>query len=336
MNLLRDGIANNFAISVAPAVTAQASKPAVVFLNGDYYGILDLKEDINSDGIRNFYGIEDKNKITVIKSELDTTRRCKEHSNGSQCRFCDVWFFYEVDEGANSELAEFLSLCRRAIDSPSPVRAEVYKEIEKNIDLENFIQYTALNLFVCNTDWPHNNVRLWRYTGEYDLDIPQSDGRWRFALRDMDFSFGRYENQVLPEIYTLADTDTFTRALSNYWSGSYTYDKNSGNYPDSLLIQGLLDFCLRNDSFRARFDAYCRSLVSAENIALLKSCMQDYTDSIENEISFHIERWEGTIDRSYDYENWRKSVADMLSWADERPAYFLSHLENALNHYNKK
>ena len=197
----------------------------------------------------------------------------------------------------------------------------VYKEIEKNIDLENFIQYTALNLFVCNTDWPHNNVRLWRYTGEYDLDIPQSDGRWRFALRDMDFSFGRYENQVLPEIYTLADTDTFTRALSNYWSGSYTYDKNSGNYPDSLLIQGLLDFCLRNDSFRARFDAYCRSLVSAENIACSSPHAGLYR-SIEMRFSFHIERWERNNCRSMIYENCENPCRYAFLGRRENPRLF--------------
>jgi hypothetical protein len=193
--------------------------------------------------------------------------------------------------------------------------------------------YTALDLFMCNTDWPHNNIRLWRYTGEYNAELPQTDGRWRFTLRDMDFSFGRYKSLVLPEIYTLADTDTFSRALSNYWSGAYSYNQSSGNYPDSLLIQGLLDFCLKNDDFRTGFEAFCRSLVSAENVELLKFCMQDYIESIDNEIPFHLSRWKGTIDRNYDYDNWLSVNADMLVWADERGAYFISYLDSAMANY---
>ena len=310
------------------------SKLAVVFLNGEYYGILDMKEDINDDYIKNVYGLKDKENIAVLKSELDTTRHCSEHSDGGSCRFCNVWFYYEMDQGDDSELENFTALCRKATASTADDRAAVYEEISSKIDLENFMQYAALNLYTCNTDWPHNNVRLWRYTGETDASLPETDGRWRFTLRDMDFSFARYKNRVLPEIYTLADTDTFSRALSNYWDGSYSYNKSTGNYPDSLCIQGLLDFCLRNDSFRADFEAYCRSLVSAENVTLLKSVMQDYIDSINTEIPRHLDRWAGTIDRSYDYEAWLSANADMLAWADERPAQFIKYLEAAMARYN--
>ncbi|MHB1151311.1 MAG: CotH kinase family protein [Eubacteriales bacterium] len=333
MSLLRDGIANNFAGKTAPAVTNQLSMLAVIFLNGRYYGILDLKEDINDDYIKNVYGIENKDSIAVLKSELDTTRHCSEHSNGGSCRFDDVWFFYEMDQGADSELDSFTALCRSAISATSANRASVYDEVASKIDLENFMQYAALNLFTCNTDWPHNNVRLWRYTGEYNSELPETDGRWRFTLRDMDFSFGRYQNLVLPEIYTLADTDTFTRALANYRTGTYKYEQNSGYYPDSLLLQGLLDFCLQNESFRLDFDVYCRSLVTQENVSLLKAEMQYYIDSIKTEIPRHLERWKGTIDGHYDYENWLAANAEMLAWADERPAYFISYLENALLYY---
>lgn len=333
MNLLRDGISNNFAAAAAPAVTNQLSMLAVVFLNGQYYGVLDLKEDINEDHMTNIYGIADKDKISVMKSELDTTRHCSEHSNGGSCRFCDVWFFYEIDQGPDSEIENFTALCKKAISSTSENRLSVYDEVSSRIDLENFMQYCALNLFVCNTDWPHNNIRLWRYTGEPDPAVRESDGRWRFTLRDMDFAYGRYENLVLPEIYTLADTDTFTRALANYRMGSYKNDENSGIYPDSLLLQGLLDFCLRNKTFRAEFEAYCRSLVSQESMDRLKIIAQNSIDSIDKEIPHHIDRWKDSIDRGYDYDNWLSANVEMLRWMDERPAYFLSYLDAALAYY---
>jgi hypothetical protein len=333
MNLMRDGVANNYALHTAPAVTNQLSAPAVIYLNGKYYGILDFKPDINDDYIKNIYGLADKSAIAVIKSELDTTRHCDQHSDGGACRFDDVWFFYAMDEGADSEIDDFTALCRRAITSTPENRAAVYGEVSSKIDLDNFMQYCALNLFACNTDWPHNNIRLWRYTGEPDPQIPESDGRWRFTLRDMDFSFGRYSDLVLPEIYTLADTDTFTRVLGNYRTGTYTFDRDSGYYPDSLLLQGLLDFCLKNDGFRSAFDAQCRALVSAGNIDLLKALMQEYIDGLYHEMPAHLERWQGTIDGRYDFENWLTAGADMLVWVEERPAYFIAHLEAALAYY---
>jgi hypothetical protein len=73
MTLTRDAVSNAFVAEFAPEVTYQTSRFAVVYLNGEYYGILDMKEDINDDYMLNVYGL-DKDKITVIKSELDTTR----------------------------------------------------------------------------------------------------------------------------------------------------------------------------------------------------------------------------------------------------------------------
>ncbi|MBQ4605248.1 MAG: CotH kinase family protein, partial [Clostridia bacterium] len=104
MTLLRDNVSNTFAAAVAPDLTLQHSRMAVVFLNGEYYGILDMKEDVNDNYIRNVYGLPDKDNVTVIKSELDTSRHCQKHGSGGECRFCDVWFFYEVDDGDPAEL----------------------------------------------------------------------------------------------------------------------------------------------------------------------------------------------------------------------------------------
>ncbi len=333
MNMLRDGVVNNFAIETAEAVTSQASRLVTVILNGKYYGVLDLKEDINDDFISDYYGIELKDNITVIKSELDTSRHCSEHSNGGECRFCNVWFYYEVDNGEDGELEALTSLLKKACDCSSSDYDNVYREIESGIDIRNFMQYMALNLYVCNTDWPHNNVRVWRYNGESVEGQPYTDGKWRFTTRDEDFAFGRYQCEVLPEIYTMADTDTFARMFGNYRDGSYSYDRSTGYYPDSLLLQGLGSFLLKNSDFRSEFEAYCRSLVSDENIKLLRSLMEDYAEQCRPLISDNIKQLSGTIDGGYTVEKWEKAVDNMYKWLDERPGYFITCMEQALSYY---
>ena len=332
MTLTRDAVSNAFMAKYAPEIASQSSRFAVVYLNGEYYGILDMKEDVNDDYMQNVYGL-DKTKITVIKSELDTTRHCAVHKNGAECRFDDVWFYYEVDEGPESELDEYLKMCKEARDALGGTKEELDKAYEKlsaQLDTEDFLKYCAVSLYVCNTDWPHNNVRLWRYTGEPG-DNEYSDGKWRFSCRDMDFCFGRYECLVLPEIYTQADTDNIKFTLGNFYGGAYEF---TDNYPDSLYVQSLLALCLHNDGFRDRFLTFCRTLCSDEAKAGLKAVMGDFASQIKGEIGYHLERWSGTYSGSYTEKIWKRNTRSMEKWADKRPQYFLSYLDQK-NEYFK-
>ena len=325
MTLTRDAAANAFFAAHTDRVAVQTSRFVTVYLNGEYYGILDMKEDVNDDYLRNIYGL-DKEKITVIKSELDTTRHCAKHADGGSCRFDDVWFYYAVDEGPESELDEYEAMCQAALSALGGDRDALdaaYEALSRQLDTDSFLEYAALCLYVCNTDWPHNNIRVWRYTGEPEEGNPYTDGRWRYATRDLDFSFGRYECLVLPEIYTQADTDNISFTLGNYKNGAYAYD---GNYPDSLHLQGLLALCLCNDGFRARFLAYAESLCTDESEAGLKAIMEDCAAQIEAEIPRHIGQWKGTIDAGLTADRWRENTDAMLRWAEERPAYFRQYL----------
>ena len=39
----------------------------------------------------------------------------------------------------------------------------VYKKLCEVIDVENYISYYALQIFIGNEDWPHNNYKVYRY-----------------------------------------------------------------------------------------------------------------------------------------------------------------------------
>lgn len=333
MTLTRDAASNAFAAAVAPELAYQSSRFAAVYLNGEYYGILDMKEDINDDYMQNVYGL-DKTKITVIKSELDTTRHCDKHENGGECRFDDVWFYYEVDEGPESELDEYLKMCkeaRAALGGDKKTLDEAYENLSKQLDTEGFMKYCAVMLYICNTDWPHNNIRLWRYTGEPIEGNEYSDGKWRFSMRDTDFAFGRYQCLVLPEIYTQADTDTVKFTLGNFYNGAYEMKEN---YPDSLYVQSLLALCLHNDGFREAFINYCKTLCSDESVSILKSIMTGYSSQVKGELQYHLERWKGTYNNEYTFKIWKRNVKNMEKWAEKRPKYFLSYVEQ-INEYFK-
>ena len=125
--------------------------------------------------------------------------------------------------------------------------------------------------------------------------------------------------------------DTIKFTLGNFYNGAYEMKEN---YPDSLYVQSLLALCLHNDEFRAGFIEYCKTLCSNEAVTALKSIMSGYANQIRDEIPYHIERWQGTINRDYTAKIWKRNTKSMEKWAGKRPANFLSYLEQ-INEYFK-
>lgn len=335
--LLRDGVVNNFAKTWAPAVDCSLSQFAVVYINGAYYGLLDMRENLNEDYVKRVYGVDDAD-VAVIKSELDTTRHCDRHANGGSCRFCNVWFYLETDEDQRCQdaLAQWQALCKKAVQGLN-TKGEAYDalfaEIDAQVDLESFMQYMALGLYVCNTDWPHNNVKLWKYTGEPMEGIAITDGKWRFMTRDMDMAMGRYTSPyVLPELDNRATVDTFWRVLGNYVDGYASKYENSGEtrlYPDSLGLGGLFAFCLKDDGFRESFAAFARTLAGEEAVAALDAAYETAYDAISPLMEAHIQRW-GTQES---YKEWKVACRKVDAFIKARPTPFTTYLDLALSMY---
>ena len=330
--LLRDNIANRFASKALTHFDYALSQFAAVYVNGQYYGILDMRENMNEDYVKNVYGVDDDD-VVIVKSEVDTTRKCGKSHEGD-CRFCGVWVYYETDAGFEGELNSFKKLCQSAINSTSSNYNNMYKQIASKIDLNSFAEYMALNLYLCNTDWPHNNLKIWRYTGEAIDGIEITDGKWRFMYRDMDFTFGRYECSILPEIKTDASVNMFYRTLGNYKNFGIPNTGNNKLYSDSLYLQGLLDFCLKNASFRNKFVTICQELASEESTETLKECYTVAYSSVSGEITKHIKRWKNDISEDYTAQVWVKSAKRILTFINDRPSYFTTHLDNAMKLYS--
>lgn len=329
--LLRDSISNSFAHKTLSHFDYSLSQYASVYVNGEYYGILDMRENMNEDYVKNIYGVDDE-KIVVVKSELDTTRTCGKWHEGD-CRFCGCWFYYETDAEYTSEMNAWIKLCQEAINCTSASYDTTYRKIAAKVDLDSFAEYMALNIYLCNSDWPHNNVKIWRYTGEKINGIEITDGKWRFMYRDMDFTLGRYECNVLPEVYTQANVDMFYRTLGNYKNFGISNSGNNKLYPDALYLQGLFDFCLKNATFRNKFISICEDLASDESKAILKNCYNTAFTAVKTEIAKHIKRWQNTVDQSMTPQLWAASAKNILEFIDDRPTYFLAQLDKAMGLY---
>ena len=139
----------------------QRSQQVVVFYNGRYYGIHDLREKINKHFIETNHGIDD-----------DIVTIAKHNGNG------DI----KTNDGTNDyyELMEFI--LNNSFDKD---HQENYNWLEAQIDMNNFADYIAYEVYAQNDDWPHNNVRAWKTPSTL----------WKFIVFDIDYGFD-YERTI--------------------------------------------------------------------------------------------------------------------------------------------
>lgn len=340
--LIRDGLANNFAATVTDSVEYSLSQYAAVYVNGEYYGLLDMRENLNEDFVKRVWGVTDDD-VVVIKSELDTTRSCGEQHESHGCRYCGVWFFYQTDDNQNAKntLNEWIKFCKEIVSKVNASDAEynaAYKKLEENVDLVGLKEYYALSLYLCNTDWPHNNIKLWKYTGEPIEGIEITDGKWRFMTRDMDMTMGRYSSpELTSDLDSRATVDSFWRTLGNYVDDYHSIYSDSGEtklYSDALYLQGLFAFCMRNDEFRAEFAAYCRTLISEENRAVLNTIYEDMIAEVTPGMNDHIKRWRSEISSGYRVRDWEDACKSLTGFMNSRPAKFEEYLNLCLSMYD--
>jgi hypothetical protein len=153
----------------------QAYRPFIVFINGEYWGIHNLRERYDQHYLSRVYEV-DPNNIDLLDQNAN------------------------VQEGDSQHYIETINY----INTHGLTGSEHYEYIKTRIDVDNFMDYQIAEIYSGNTDWPGNNIDYWRYhTNEYQPDSPYGqDGRWRWLMYDTDFGFGLYG--ASPDHNTLA------------------------------------------------------------------------------------------------------------------------------------
>jgi hypothetical protein len=140
----------------------QAFRPAIVFINGVYWGIHNIREKLNEDYLASHHQI-DENNVDIISRYWRRT-------------------YPVVSEGdAVAYLALEKYLKNNSLDDP-----EHYRYISEHIDIDNYITYCVSQIYFANYDWPGNNNKCWcsKTTG----------GKWRWLLYDLDYTLGSNTN----------------------------------------------------------------------------------------------------------------------------------------------
>ena len=162
--MFRDSLCHQLA---APTrVDTLAYSPVILFLDGEYWGIQNAREQLDPGFAANHYGVP---KGDVVICEAD----------GS------------LVDGLPGDELHYRTM-RAFIETNDVTTAANYAWINTRMDVQNFITYQATEIYIANADWPHNNIRYWRRrTAQFEPDAPYGhDGRWRWAMFDTDLSYG--------------------------------------------------------------------------------------------------------------------------------------------------
>ena len=270
--MLRDGYVATLIRDVD--VDHLSYRPVQMYLNGNYWGIHNLREKTNEHFIASHYGIDvdDIDIIGLNNSEPNNI----ELIHGSSSDYYD--------------LHEFIS--NRDLSNESH-----FSHITSKIDMESYINYHAIQIFIDNRDWPGNNVKLWK-----DNRI---NGKWRWILYDTDFGFGLNSPLIAHEFNTL----------------KFALEPNGPFWPNPPWSTLFLRKLLQNDSFKNQFinvfSDRLNTIFKPQNLNIV-------LDSLKNDItSFipkHNQRW-GTM------QSWNSEINEIKNFNNERSAYVRRHLE---------
>jgi hypothetical protein len=288
------------------SIETQAYRPAMVFVNGEYWGIHNVRERYDAHYVHNHFDAEEEAVTILINDAM-------------------LWDGAPEDREDYLELREFIAETDLSIE-------ENYRYIESRMDVQNFIETFVANIFFGNRDWPQHNIRYWRIS-QGNPDIRGQDGRWRWMLQDTDFGFSRFDETDEGYLYWMfegndgASPDDFQEkygAISGpeinmlLWATSTEHHRFNAEWPN-LIFRSLLE----NEAFKNRFinsmADHLNSTFHPDRVITQLGAMQSL---YEPEIEEHISRWQA-IDS---LEGWYRNINVMRDFALKRPNAVRSHI----------
>ncbi len=229
------------------ACETKQSRPCVVYLNGEYWGLYVLEEDYSDDYFEDLHGVN-KDDVVVYKGDAEAYKRG-----------------YTLDEGTvpdGEKESYYFNELNSFFKSHSDLKSqEDYDEFIKLVDPDSVMDYFAVQCWINNKwDWPGKNWSMWK-TVTVDESNPYADGRWRFMFYDMEFggvsgSGDVKTNTIKEDNYKpngLLDTDTnnpavlcFAYLMTNEGFRTEFYDRltglSDGCFEQSAAMERLYEF----------------------------------------------------------------------------------------------
>lgn len=156
--MLRDAMWNKIAENQLQAET-NALQPCVVFLNGVYWGVYNIRSRWNAQWFFENYGIDNGDYAHIGYGHFTSSSTTLGSFDGETTEWTQLLDFIDDND----------------INQPAP-----WAYVESRIDIDSFIDFVVSESYANNTSWAHNR-EMWK------ANAPGS--KWRWLLADMDRTF---------------------------------------------------------------------------------------------------------------------------------------------------
>lgn len=165
---IRDRLASS--ITEGLGVDYQRGRGAIVYYNGEYFGIHNIRERSTEYYFETHYGY-DPDEIDLLKADNSA-------SAGSSVDYTAMIDYVKSHDMANDENFAYVA---------------------ERIDIDNYLNYMQSEIFADNRDWPSNNLKKWR------CNNPQT--KWKWFIYDTDFGFGSEHSQFDYNVFEFVTTE---------------------------------------------------------------------------------------------------------------------------------
>lgn len=185
--LFQDDLIQTIAAQSEWNLDVQRTSPAVLFINGEYWGIQNIRERQDKHYLSTIHDIN-KDGVNIIEGNTAVIE-------GSAADFHALIFYVDAND---------LSLPQH------------YDFVKSRIDIDSYIDYYIIEMYFNNLDWPWNNVKLWK------RQTPNA--KWRWLLYDLDATMLSPDNNPFEQIESSASPNSqyynvqsilFTKLLEN-------------------------------------------------------------------------------------------------------------------------
>ncbi|MFT5820587.1 MAG: hypothetical protein ACI8ZM_001832 [Crocinitomix sp.] len=149
---LKDGTLHKYFIESGLNVDLLGFRPVVLYLNGNYWGIHNMREKVGRYYLESNYGVDPDSVNLLERESLNVV---------------------------TGEATDFIALKNYAIASDLAIESH-YNWVADRLDINSFVDYFIIELYSNNRDWPNNNLKVWN---------APSHPKWRYICYDLDATF---------------------------------------------------------------------------------------------------------------------------------------------------
>ena len=307
---LRDAFIQNLADRNNLNLDVRRGEKAIVYLNGNYWGVYDLRELADDSDYTEFYYGQGKYDLQYILT----------------------WGGTWAEYGEEKALSDFQELQDFIFDNDMTDQAN-FDYVAGQMDLQSLTDYVIVNSATVCSDWLNWNTGWWRGNNP--------DGghqKWGFILWDNDATFGYYYNYTgIPDttanaspcdVETLTDIDSFYYEEYLEVAEDTFFDPGTGIwfYPGDTIVYypaewyyivadandhmaSLLKLRTNPDFDRYYITRYADLMNTMFNCDTMLNFLESQYNLIKPEMPRHISRFGGTVEEwEHNYQKLRNFI----------------------------